>query len=152
MNDPRARKVSQSALMATADDTEASFYEAMQQADIVKMMAAWADDEVIACVHPGGPRAVGTVGVRAAFEAVFASGPVHVSVVHVRRMETAVCAVHHVTEKVQAMGADGLQTAFVMATNVYLRTADGWRMVAHHASPGLAQDLPDITEPPSVLH
>ncbi len=152
MNDPRARKVSQAALMATADDTEASFYEAMQQANIVKMMATWAEDEEIACVHPGGPRVVGTVGVRAAFEAVFASGPVHVTVVHVRRMETAVCAVHHVTEKVQAMTADGMQTAFVMATNVYLRTATGWRMVAHHASPGLPEDLPDITEAPSVLH
>ncbi len=152
MTDPRSRKASQAALLSTADETEASFYEAMQQADIARMMSAWADDEEIACVHPGGPRVVGTVGVRAAFEAVFASGPVHVTVNHVRRLETAVCAIHHVTEKVQAMSADGLQTAFVLATNVYLRTSEGWRMVAHHASPGLAHDLPDITEPPSTLH
>lgn len=152
MNDSRARKVSQAALMATADDTEASFYEAMQQADIAKMMATWADDEEIACVHPGGPRTVGTVGVRAAFEAVFASGPVHVSVVHVRRLETAVCAVHHVTEKVQAMTADGMQTAFVMATNVYLRTADGWRMVAHHASPGAVAGVSEALGEPQVWH
>jgi ketosteroid isomerase-like protein len=152
MNDPRARKVSQAVLMATADETEASFYEAMQHGDIERLMATWADDEEIACVHPGGPRAVGTVAVRAAFEAVFVAGPVHVTIEHVRRMETAVCAVHHVTEKIQATTAEGLQTAFVMATNVYLRTANGWRMVAHHASPGLPQDLPDITEPRSLLH
>jgi ketosteroid isomerase-like protein len=85
MSDPRARKVSQAALMSTADETEASFYEAMQQGDLDKMMSAWADDEEIACVHPGGPRVVGTVAVRAAFEAVFVNGPVHVQVHHVRR-------------------------------------------------------------------
>ena len=152
MNDPRARKVSQAVLMSTADETEASFYEAMQQADIERMMAVWADDEEIACVHPGGPRVVGTGAVRATFEAVFANGPVHVHVHHVRRMETAVCAVHHVTEKVQMMSEQGLQTAYVIATNVYLRTAMGWRMVAHHASAGMAQDLPDISEPRSTLH
>jgi uncharacterized protein (TIGR02246 family) len=152
MNDPRARKVTQAALMSTADETEASFYEAMQQGDLERMMSVWSDDDEIACVHPGGPRVIGMVGVRAAFEAVFANGPVHVEVHHVRRLETAVCAVHHVTEKVQAMTQQGLQTAYVMATNVYMRTALGWRMVAHHASPGLAQDLPDITEPRSTLH
>lgn len=152
MNDPRARKVSQAALMTTADETEASFYEAMQQGDLERMMAVWADDDEIACVHPGGPRVVGTVGVRAAFEAVFANGPVHVVMHQVRRLEQATCAVHHVTEVVQAMTPQGLQTAYVMATNVYLRTALGWRMVAHHASPGLPQELPDITEPRSTLH
>lgn len=152
MNDPRARKVSQAALMSSADETEASFYEAMQQGDPDRMMSVWSDDEEIACVHPGGPRVVGTVAVRAAFEAVFANGPVHVQVHHVRRLETAVCAIHHVTEKVQAMTDQGLQTAYVIATNVFMRTALGWRMVAHHASAGLPQDLPDIIEPPSTLH
>ena len=152
MTDPRD-KVSQAVLLTTADDTEASFYDAMQHADLDRMMQVWADDEDIACVHPGGPRVVGTVAVRAGFEAVFSGGPVHVTIEHMRRMETAVCAVHHVTEKVQAVDAKGqLQTAFVMATNVYLRTSQGWRMVAHHASPGMGQDLPDITEPRGVLH
>jgi ketosteroid isomerase-like protein len=138
--------------MATPDETEASFYEAMQQADLDRMMAAWADEEDIACVPPGGPRVVCTVAVRAAFEALFAIGPVHVEISHLRRYESAVCAVHHVTEKVQALTEKGFETAYVMATNVFVRTAEGWRMVAHHASLGMAQDLPDITEPRTVLH
>jgi uncharacterized protein (TIGR02246 family) len=152
MNDPRARKVSQAVLMATADDTEASFYEALQQGDLDKMMSVWADDDEIACVHPGGPRAVGPVSVRAAFEAVFVNGPVQVTVQQVRRLAQPGFAVHHVAEMVQAMTPDGFQTAYVMATNVYVRTAQGWRMVAHHASPGLPQALPDITEPRATLH
>lgn len=151
MSDPRAKQTA-AVLMTTADETEVSFYEAMQAGDVDRMMRVWADEEDIACVHPGGPRMVGTVAVRAGFEAVFASGPVHVSIEHVRRMESAVCAVHHVTERVTATGPDGPRTAFVMATNVFLRTPQGWRMVAHHASPGMTEDLPDITEPRGVLH
>lgn len=151
MKDPRALKATQ-ALMTSADDTEASFYDAMRHGDVDKVMACWAEDEEIACVSPGGPRTVGTVAVRAAFAATLATGPVHITIEHVRRMETAVCAVHHVTEKVQAMTSEGLQTAFVIATNVYLRTPQGWRMVAHHASAGMPQDLPDISEPRSTLH
>jgi ketosteroid isomerase-like protein len=151
MKDPRALKATQ-ALMTSADETEASFYDAMRHGDVDKVMACWADDEEIACVSPGGPRTVGTVAVRAAFAATLATGPVHITIEHVRRMESAVCAVHHVTEKVQVMSTEGLQTAFVIATNVYLRTPQGWRMVAHHASAGMPQDLPDISEPRSTLH
>ena len=99
MKDPRALKATQ-ALMTSADETEASFYDAMRHGDVDKVMACWADDEEIACVSPGGPRTVGTVAVRAAFAATLATGPVHITIEHVRRMESAVCAVHHVTEKV----------------------------------------------------
>lgn len=151
MTDPRTRQA-QAVLMSTADETEVSFYEAMQQGDVERMMALWAEDDEVACVHPGGPRMVGPGAVRAGFEAIFAHGPVHATIEHVRRYETAVCAVHHVTEKIQALTEKGWETAYVMATNVYVRTGHGWRMVAHHASPGLPNDLPDIAEPRNMLH
>lgn len=151
MNDPRALKATQ-ALMASADETEASFYDALRHGDLDRVMAVWAEDEEIACVPPSGPRTVGTVAVRAAFEALLVNGPMHISIEHVRRMETAVCAVHHVTERVQLVTDEGVKTAFVIATNVYLRTPQGWRMVAHHASAGMPQDIPDISEPRSTLH
>ena len=38
MNDPRSIKASQAALMVSADDTEASFYEALQQGDLDRVM------------------------------------------------------------------------------------------------------------------
>ena len=44
------------ALMALPDEVEAQFYEALQQADLDKLMALWSDDDEIACVHPGGLR------------------------------------------------------------------------------------------------
>lgn len=152
MADSRSQKVAQAALMATADETEAAFYEAMQQGDIERLMSLWADDEDIACVHPGGPRLVGHVAIRAAFEAVFSGGGVHVTLAQVRSVEGPGCEVHHVLERVQAVMPEGLQTAYVLASNVYLRTAHGWRLALHHASPGQPDDMQDMIEASSVLH
>jgi hypothetical protein len=48
---------------------------------------------------------------------------------------------------------DGPKLAFVLTTNVYVRTAQGWRMVAHHASPGTAQEIHARADAlPTVLH
>ena len=140
-------------LMASPDDVEAQFYEALREADLDKLMALWADDDEVFCVHPGGPRVVGQQAIRAAFDAVFAgSGRIHVQPERVRRLRALDSAVHNVVERVQLQSDAGVQTGFVVATNVYLKTAPGWRMVAHHASPGTQQETPEMVDAPSVLH
>jgi hypothetical protein len=50
-------------------------------------------------------------------------------------------AVHSVHENFTLEGAARRDTPPlpVVATNVYLRTAAGWRMIVHHASPAPAQ-------------
>ena len=95
----------QAALLASPDDTEAQFYEALQQADLDHLMALWADDEEVACVHPGGPRIVGLAAIRAAFTAVFERGAVNVHPERVRRLHSGDCAIHHVLERVQLHAA-----------------------------------------------
>ncbi|MEK8030545.1 nuclear transport factor 2 family protein [Ideonella sp. DXS29W] len=144
--------VPKAALLASPDDVENQFYEALREADLDKLMAVWADDEEVICVHPGGPRLVGPVAVRAAFEAVFANGPVHVQAEKVRRVHTLSAAMHSVVERVALATPEGTRTGWVMASNVYIKTAHGWRMVAHHASPGTAQEPPELVDSPSVLH
>jgi ketosteroid isomerase-like protein len=137
---------------SSPDDIEAAFYEAMQKGDVELLMSVWSDDEEIACVHPGGPRMVGAAAIRAAFEAIFANGAVDVHPDKVRRLVTNSCAVHHVLERVRIMGEEGPQQAFAIVTNVYLKTALGWRMVLHHASPGMARELQEVSEAPTTLH
>jgi uncharacterized protein (TIGR02246 family) len=140
-------------LMASPDDVEAQFYEALREADLDKLMALWADDDEVFCVHPGGPRVVGQQAIRVAFEAVFASnGRIHAQPERVRRVHSIDSAVHNLVERIELRSTEGLRTGFVVATNVYIKTAQGWRMVAHHASPGTAQETPEIAEAPSVLH
>ena len=137
---------------ATPDEIEQQFYEALQRADIEALMAVWSDDDEIVCVHPGGPRVVGPAAIRAAFEAIFANGAVAVRPQKVRRLQSLNCAVHSVLERIEITTADGLKTAWVLATNVYLKSGAGWAMAAHHASPGSPREAQDIAEGPATIH
>jgi ketosteroid isomerase-like protein len=149
---PRAKSQT-AALMASPDDVEAQFYEALQLGDLERMMAVWADEDEVACVHPGGARLIGPEAVRGAFESLFAQGGVEAAVHQVRRMMLGTCAVHHVLERVRISAEDGAPYGFVVATNVYTHTPMGWRMLVHHASPGHAREIQDIIEVPTgVLH
>ncbi len=138
--------------MASVDDVEAQFYEALQRGDIERLMAVWSDDDEVVCVHPGGPRVVGHTAIRTAFEAVFASGAIAVRTEKLKRVESAGCAVHNLIEQVDVHTAEGPRTVWVVATNVYLKTALGWRLVAHHASLGATREMPEIVDAPATLH
>lgn len=147
------RRPPAAALVSSVDEIEAQFYEALQQADIDKLMAVWSDEDDIVCVHPGGPRIVGTAAIRATFEAIFANGAIPVRTEKLRRVESTGCAVHNLLERVDVATEDGASTtAWVVVTNVYIKSAQGWRMVAHHASPGGSREPPEISEAPAVLH
>jgi len=147
---PRSRYRA-AAFGGSADDVEAAFYDALQARDIDQLMACWADEDDIVCVHPGGPRLVGAVAIRGAFEAMFAAGSLHVRPERLRRIDTLGAAVHNLLERVEVVTAEGPQRAWVVATNVYLKTALGWRLVAHHASGGRTE-VAEVTQPGALLH
>jgi ketosteroid isomerase-like protein len=140
------------ALLGSAEDIERQFYEALQHGDIDKLMAVWSDDDEIACVLPGGPRFIGVAAIRAGFEALFARGAIQAQPERVHRVLNLTSAVHNVLECVQVPGSDGPPSAWVIATNVYLKGALGWRMVAHHASPGTPQETQELLATGSTLH
>ncbi len=136
----------------TPDEIEQQFYEALQRADIEALMAIWSDDDEIVCVHPGGPRVVGANAIRAAFESIFANGAIAARPEKVRRLQSVDCAVHSVLERIEIPTDEGPQTAWVVATNVYVKSGAGWAMAAHHASPGSPREVQDIVESGSTLH
>ena len=137
---------------ATPDEIEAQFYEALRRGDVERLMAVWSDDDDISCVHPGGPRLAGAAAIRASFEAMFERGAILAHPEKVRRLLSHSCAVHSVLERVEVPVAAGRESAWVVATNVYLKGAQGWRLVAHHASPGAPGATQDIVESAAVLH
>lgn len=135
-----------------ADDLEALFYEALQTGDIDKLLSCWADEDDIVCVHPGGARLLGAAAIRSSFEAMFAIGSLQITADKVRRVESLGSSVHSVLERIDVLTEQGPRHAWVIATNVYLKTPLGWRLVAHHASPGSPQELLDLAETPAFLH
>jgi len=140
-------------LIGSPDEVEAQFYEALQRGDIERLMSLWADDDEIVCVHPGGTRVVGAAAIRASFEALFANGGIPVRPEQVHRLAVLGAALHHLVERIEVRGEAGLQTGWVIATNLYLKTAQGWRLASHHASPGLGHEPPVLGgEAPSTLH
>jgi uncharacterized protein (TIGR02246 family) len=147
-----SRRPPAAVLFAAPEDVEAQFYEALQQGDLARLMALWADDDDIVCVHPGGPRLVGPRAISTAFEAIFANGGVPVVPEQVRKLHASGTAVHHLVERISVRTDAGVQTAWVLATNVYIKTTMGWRLVAHHASPGAPEPAPSEHEGPATLH
>jgi ketosteroid isomerase-like protein len=148
----RKAKLQAATIGGTADEIEAQFYEALQQANIEKLMACWADEDDIVCVNAGGPRLVGGVMIRAAFEILFAGGSISARQEQIKKVESLTSAMHNLVERVVLMTTEGQQETFAIATNVYQRTPQGWRMVAHHASIG-STDLNQATPHESqVLH
>jgi ketosteroid isomerase-like protein len=135
-----------------ADDIEAAFYEALQSGDLEKLMACWADEDDIVCVHPGGGRAVGGAAIRATFDAMFSNGTIRAQPEKVRKVDAMSASLHNVLERVELLTEEGPRHAYVIATNVYHKTAQGWRMVAHHASPGTPREMQEVSETPPVLH
>ncbi len=121
-------------LFESAADAQQAFYEAFQRCDIEDMMAVWADDESILCVHPGGPRLYGPDAVRESWEQIFKESPGgwDFHLVNGQCIEDELLSVHQLQENLYDRGR--LQGS-VIATNVYHHTSQGWRMALHHASP-----------------
>ncbi len=146
----------------TAQDAENAFYEALERCDLEGMMAVWAEDEDIVCVHPAGPRLTGQDQIRESWARIFSAGPrARVHVTSQVAMSGMMLAVHSVQENFtvqgqargQGVGDTAPTPVPVVATNVYLRSAAGWRMIVHHASPAPAASQPAPREaPPKLLH
>jgi len=136
----------------TPDDIEQAFYEALHNADIQQLMGCWAEEDDIVCVHPGGPRHIGAGAIRAVFEAMFANGSVQAHPERIHKVQSLASAVHHLVERVEVITPNGARQAYVIATNVYHKTPQGWRIVAHHASPGTPNDSADVGVKPHMLH
>jgi len=138
-------------IFPTPQDAEAAFYEALERADLELMMAVWAEDEEILCVHPGGARLTGQDQVRNSWRQILAGGArARVHLTQQVAISGPMVAVHSVHENFSVPG-DKRALQAVVATNVYLRTAAGWRMIVHHGSPAPGQAEPP-REAPKILH
>jgi len=117
-----------------------ALYAALESADVDAMAAVWDDaasDDVV-CVHPGWPMLRGRSQVLRSFSAIMANTPyiqffltdVHVAVTG--DVATVTC-----TENILTSVSEDDSSVQVVATNVFVRRGEDWRLLIHHGSPVL---------------
>ena len=120
-------------------EANARFYRAFEALDIAAMDAVWAHEESVKCVHPGWPLLTGWAAVRESWRAIFENteemrftiGDLRV-VVH-GDVGWVTC-----TENILSEVGGRVGVTAILATNLFARDADAWRMIHHHASHVLA--------------
>lgn len=128
---------------AEVEAANAAFYAAFESADLDAMAALWLDDPETLCVHPGTLPVRGSSAINRSWAMIMANTPyiqffltdVQVNVLgdvaSVACTENVLTADEH-TEQ------DSFAGARAVATNVFVRREDGWRLWIHHASPVLS--------------
>ena len=128
---------------AAVERLNAAFYEAFENADLDTMRDLWLDHEESLCVHPGALPVRGTAAISRSWALIMANTPyiqffltdVEVSV---RGEVASVTCTENVLTADDRAGPDGFGGARAVATNVFVRTPEGWRLWIHHASPVLS--------------
>lgn len=135
----------------TSQDAEAAFYDAFERGDLDAMMEVWAEDEEILCVHPGGQRLTGYEQVREGWAQIFkARQKIQIQLSDQSYVQGMMLAVHSVLENIVVVGEN--QGGIMVCTNVYSRTASGWRLLIHHASPAPPLPAARAGDAPKILH
>ena len=131
-------------LNGSAAEVEAAFYDALNRADVKALMLLWADDDEIVCIHAGGARLHGHAEIEASWTAILERGGLQIRPAQLNEAHNLMSAVHSVVEGVTTANGG---PAYLLATNAYMKTPQGWRMVLHHVSvatgavPGGAQTM-----------
>ena len=120
-----------------------TFYEAFETADLDAMQDLWLDDPDTLCVHPGALPVRGTPAINRSWALIMANTPYiqfFLTDVEVSVWEdvASVTCTENVLTGDERTGPDAFGGARAVATNVFVRTADGWRLWIHHASPVLS--------------
>lgn len=140
--------------MSDIDDVTAAnaeFYAAIESGEVSRIDALWDDSDDVACVHPGWPPVRGRSRVLRSWAVIMANTayiqffPTGVDVAVTGDVAVVACEHSLLAGSTDAEGELG-ETARVVATNVYRRRPQGWRLWAHHASPVMtASDDGELT-------
>lgn len=139
---------------SSAEELESAFYEAISKADLDGLMALWADEEEIVCIHPGASRLIGHNAIRSSWESIFERGGIEIHATRLHVTHNMLTAIHSVIEEVkrsQSSTGKMADDAHIIATNVYMKTPHGWRIVVHHAAVAAGKPPIDAFKA-SVLH
>lgn len=135
--------------MEQVDALNTAFYEAMERGDLDGLSELWLDGDSpgVSCVHPGWPVLSGRGEVLRSYALIMANTEyIQFFLTDVVVSVAGDTALVTCTENIlsggpaEESGALGpLVGQLVVATNVFRRTPEGWRVWSHHGSPVLAE-------------
>jgi ketosteroid isomerase-like protein len=131
------------------------FYRAFESLELSRMEEAWWHEGLVTCIHPGWPLAAGWGEVRDSYRTIFANTEhIRFDVSDERIDVRGELAWVTCVERLMSRSVVGESRGAVVATNVFRRERDAWRMVHHHASPFLPRtggaDEPDDDDEDTV--
>ncbi|MBI1736756.1 MAG: nuclear transport factor 2 family protein [Candidatus Rokubacteria bacterium] len=120
---------------AGIEEANARFYRAFEALDLAAMDDVWEHGAHVKCVHPGWPLLTGWDAVRESWRVIFENtAEVRFTISDVAVVASGAIAWVTCTENILQSVRDRLSVTSVLATNLFTRTPDGWRMIHHHAS------------------
>lgn len=110
-----------------------AFYRAFERRDLTAMRDVWTGSAYDVCIHPGWDISRGWGEIRRTWQEIFANpGPMEVVV---EQVSVDVWADVGRVVLIENVWADAQLIGRVAATNLFVRTPDGWRLTLHHGSP-----------------
>ena len=112
------------------------FYQAFSTLDIAEMEKVWENSDRVLCIHPGWNLLVGWGPVMKSWEGIFSNSTLmHFNITDAEAKVEGNCGWVSCVENITSV-IDGKASNFsIQATNVFVQSGDGWRIVHHHASP-----------------
>jgi ketosteroid isomerase-like protein len=112
-----------------------AFYEALQSLRLPRMEAVWLQEDWVRCLHPGWELLLGWEEVQKSWAAIFQSTlqmliSVSRPLVHVAGDTAWVSCLEDVT----TAQADGVSSALIEATNIFVRQRNRWMLVHRHTT------------------
>lgn len=133
--------------VATVTEVNAEFYAAFERGDLDAMTEVWLDDPDTLCTHPGAEPLRGASAITRSWALIMANVPyiqffltdVRVSV---HEDVASVTCTENVLTADETTDDSSFQGGRAVATNVFVRSGDTWRLWIHHASPVISVEQP----------
>jgi ketosteroid isomerase-like protein len=118
-----------------------AFYVAFAGRDVAAMEMLWSRRRPVTCIHPGWLPLDGREAVMQSWEAIL-DNPASPAIACVN------ATAHLLDDIAYVLCQERLEHGFLVATNIFVREADGWKMVHHQA--GASPPPPEMPPAPPL--